>query len=170
MPWAIIVISATTAGILDFREQRIPNWLVILTIAMSFVYHVATAGVSGLWSSVLGLLIGTAILFPLFLLRGMGGGDVKFFGALGAAVTYKYVFVVLFLSVVVAGALALVRIFYERAVLSTLANTGRLIGRMARGRFTPHPLWNITNKEALSVPFGVAIAIASWIFLFMKLR
>jgi prepilin peptidase CpaA len=170
MPWAIILISATTAGILDLREQRIPNWLVILTIAVSLVFYGALGGVHGLWSSALGMLIGVAVLFPLFLLRGMGAGDVKFFGALGAAVTYKYVFVVLFISVVVAAALALFRIFYERALLSTLANMGRLISWLGRGHFTPHPLLNITSKGALSVPFGVAIAIASWIFLLVKLR
>src|SRR5215467_2303186 len=170
MPWAIILVSATTAGFLDLRDRRIPNWLVILTGAISFVFHFAMSGPGGLWPSVLGLLVGTAILFPLFLLRGMGAGDVKFFGALGAAVTYKYVFVVLFLSVVVAALLALLRIFYGRAVIATLTNTGRLIAWLGRGHFRPHPLLNLRNDSALSVPFGVAIAIASWVFLLMKLR
>ena len=170
MPWGIILISATTAGILDLRDRRIPNWLAIITFGVSFVFHIAVSGLGGLWSSVLGLLIGTAILFPLFLLRGMGAGDVKFFGALGAAVTYRYVFVVLLISVVVAAVLALFRIYFEGAALKTLANTGRLIAWLGRGHFKPHPLLNLTNKSALSVPFGVAIAIASWIFLFMRLR
>src|SRR5215471_2331638 len=170
MPWGIILISATTAGILDMRDRRIPNWLVIITVGTSFVFHIAVAGLPGLGSSALGMSIGTAILFPLFLLRGMGAGDVKFFGALGAAVTYKYVLVVLFISVVVAAVLALLRIYCEGTALKTLVNTGRLIAWLGRGRFRPHPLLNLTNKSALSVPFGVAIAIASWIFLFMKLR
>src|SRR5262249_33400855 len=170
MPWGIILVSATTAGILDLRERRIPNWLVLLTIAVSFVFHIAMSGLSGLWSSALGALIGTAVLFPLFLLRGMGAGDGKFFCALGAAVPYQYVFVVLFLSVVVAALLAVLRIFYGRAVLGTLVNMGRLIGWLGRGRFKPHPVLNLRNQGALSVPFGVAIAIASWIFLLMKLR
>jgi prepilin peptidase CpaA len=170
MPWGIILISATTAGILDVRDRRIPNWLVIITVGVSFVYHIAMAGLGGLWSSVLGMLIGTTILFPLFLLRGMGAGDVKFFGALGAAVTYRYVLLVLFISVVVAAVLALFRIYFAGAALKTLGNTGRLIAWLGRGRLKPHPLLNLTNKSALSVPFGVAVAIASWIFLFMKLR
>ena len=79
---ALILIAATTAGFFDLRWKRIPNWLVLATIVLSLTWHGAVGGLSGLWMSVAGLLVGTAILFPFFLIRGMGAGDVKLFGAL----------------------------------------------------------------------------------------
>ena len=65
-------MSATTAGYFDLKWHRVPNWLVGLTMVLALTWHAAVAGLTGLWSSLTGLLLGTGLLFPLFLLRGMG--------------------------------------------------------------------------------------------------
>jgi len=165
----IVLLITAVCAITDARWGKVYN-------AITYPSALAGVGLSFYLAppsplmSILGLLVGLAFFGLLRKISGMGAGDVKFFGALGAAVTYRYVFLVLFISVVVAAVLALFRIYFAGAALKTLANTGRLIAWLGRGRFKPHPLLNLTNKSALSVPFGVAIAIASWIFLFMKLR
>jgi prepilin peptidase CpaA len=164
---AFILVSATTAGYFDLRSRRIPNWLVGATIALSLIWHTAVGGLAGLWMSALGLLIGIAVLFPLFLLRGMGAGDVKFFGALGAAVTYRHVFTVLMISALIAGGMALFRVVLARALVATLANIVSIINRLVHGRLSPHPLANLANEKALAIPFGVSLAAAAWIFVLM---
>ena len=170
MPDALILLAATTAGFFDLRWKRIPNWLVLATILLSLTWHGAVGGLSGLWMSVAGLLVGTAILFPFFLLRGMGAGDVKFFGALAAAVTYKYVFTVLFFSAIIAGTMALLRIIWEKAVIVTLLRLFDLFKWFGSGNLKPHPVMSLANTSALAVPFGVSIAIATWIFIFFASR
>jgi prepilin peptidase CpaA len=117
-----------------------------------------------------GLLIGIGILLPFFLLRAMGAGDVKLFGALGAAVTYEHVFTFLFLSAVVAAVMALFRIFVARAFVATMRNLVDLLKRFFRGHFTPHPVLNLENEHVLAIPFGVSVAVAAWIFVFMVAR
>jgi prepilin peptidase CpaA len=164
---ALILLSATTAGYFDFRWRRIPNWLVAVTIVLSLAFHTVVSGFAGLWMSLAGLLIGIAVLFPLFLLRGMGAGDVKFFGALGAAVTYHHIFTVFIISAFIAGAMALFRVLLARAFVATLANIASLLNRFLRGRISPHPLVSLTNEHALAIPFGVSLAAAAWIFVLM---
>lgn len=165
MPTAIILISATTAGFCDLRWQRIPNWLVVITILLSLIWHTAVSGLSGLWMSLAGLLVGTAVLFPLFMLRGMGAGDVKFFGAVSAAVTFKYVFTLFLISAVIAALMAIFRALWGGVLLATVANLFRLIGWFLRGRFRSHPVLNIASGQAIAIPFGVSVAIAAWIFI-----
>ncbi|PYV17389.1 MAG: hypothetical protein DMG07_05940 [Acidobacteria bacterium] len=161
---ALILLSATTAGYYDLRWRRIPNWLVIATVGFSIVWHVATGGLAGLGKSLAGLLVGTAVFLPLFLIRGMGAGDVKLCGALGAAVRYPQVFTLLIISVAITGLMALCWILWEWSVKETLANIVDILDRFLHGRFSPHPVLNTGNKSAAAVPFGVSVAIATWVF------
>lgn len=164
MPTLIILIASTSAAVCDLRWRRIPNWLVVATILLSLIWHGSVGGLRGLWMSAAGLLVGTAVLLPLFLLRGMGAGDVKFFGALSAAVTYKYVFTVLLISAIIAGLMALFTIFFGKAFIATLRNLASLFGWFLRGNLKPHPVVSLANKSALAVPFGVSMAAAAWLF------
>jgi prepilin peptidase CpaA len=164
MPTAFILFSVTTAGYFDLRWHRIPNWLVALTLLLSLGWHMGVSGLAGLWGSLAGLLLGTALLFPLFLLRGMGAGDVKYFGALGAAVTYQHLFSILAISLVVGAAMALGVILVRGQLKETLRNLADLLGRFLRGRIGPHPVVGIDNGRALVVHFTVAVAVATWIF------
>jgi prepilin peptidase CpaA len=165
---AFILLSVTTAGYIDLRWQRIPNWLVILTVLVSISWHAAMTGLAGLWMSLAGMLVGTAVLFPLFLIRGMGAADVKFFGALGAAVTYENILTVLVFSLFIAGIMAAFRVVLARAFKSTLANVADIAKRFLHGHFSPHPQANLASDRAIAIPFGVAVAVATWVFVLLR--
>jgi prepilin peptidase CpaA len=86
MPTAQIVTLATAAlaCAIDLRTRRIPNELTFGAAAAGLVYHLATQGVVGGVASVGGWVVGVAVLFAPYALGGMGAGDVKLLGALGA--------------------------------------------------------------------------------------
>jgi prepilin peptidase CpaA len=79
---ALLVSAAACAS--DLKSRRIPN---ILTFGSAFValgYHLVTGGPWGLLWSLGGWLVGIAIFLAPFALGGLGAGDVKLLGALGA--------------------------------------------------------------------------------------
>src|SRR5262249_49681106 len=76
----IVLVACAT----DLPSRRIPNVLTFGSAAAGMVFALATSGMAGLGMSVAGWLIGCALFLPLFLLRGMGAGDVKLLAALGA--------------------------------------------------------------------------------------
>jgi prepilin peptidase CpaA len=141
--------------------------LVGATIALSLIAHGWLNGWDGLLMSGAGLLAGMALLFPLYLLKGMGAGDVKFFGAIGAAVTYKHVLAVFVIAALIAGGMALFRVLIARAFVATLANIVDILNRFLHGRFSPHPVAGLANENALVIPFGVSVAAATWLFVFL---
>jgi prepilin peptidase CpaA len=80
---AVLLIAAVACAI-DLRTRRIPNVLTFGAAAGAIVFSLATGGLAGGIDSVAGLLVGAALMFVLFALGGMGAGDVKLVGALGA--------------------------------------------------------------------------------------
>jgi len=168
MPTALVLLSVTAAGYYDLRWHRVPNPLVGGTIALAAAWHASVSGLPGFWSSMAGLFLGTVLLFPLFLLRGMGAGDVKYLGALGAAVTYRHLLPILTIALVV-GALAAFYVIFRRGALGrTMSNLADILTRFARGRFGPHPVVGIDNRQALVVHFTGAVAVATWIFVLSR--
>ena len=165
---AFILLCVTAAGYFDLRWHRVPNWMVGLTIVVSLAWHVSASGLSGLWSSLAGLVLGVGLLFPLFLLRGMGAGDVKFFGALGAAVTHQHVFRLLAISLFVGALMAFYVVLREGSARQTMSNLADILGRVLRGHIEPHPVVGIDNGQALVVHFTAGVAVATWIFVLTR--
>ena len=86
---ALSVVSGVTLSALliaacwtDLRARRIPNKLVLFTVAGGVTLSIAAHGWSaGLTHAGGGLLAGLAIWFPFFAFGMLGAGDVKLFAA-----------------------------------------------------------------------------------------
>ena len=77
-------ILLAAACIWDLRTRRIPNVLTLPAAALALMFHLLTGGWSAAATSAAGWLLGAALFFPMFALRGMGAGDVKLLAAIGA--------------------------------------------------------------------------------------
>ena len=82
-----VILGCTLLGLAvwtDVRQHRIPNWLVLSLLLIGFVYQVLVHGFAGLLYALGGLAIGIGLFIGFYLGRGMGAGDVKLMGAVGA--------------------------------------------------------------------------------------
>ncbi len=75
-------LGASSAN--DIWSYRLPNKLMLLGFVLGVLCATLACGVSGLEQSLLGALLGFVLLFVPFALGKLGGGDVKFMGAVGA--------------------------------------------------------------------------------------
>jgi prepilin peptidase CpaA len=73
-----------TACAWDLRTRRVPNALTCGAAAAALLYSVWQNGFPGLGWSAAGWFTAVALFFPFFALGGLGAGDVKLLGALGA--------------------------------------------------------------------------------------
>src|SRR6185503_4404919 len=80
---AALIIGAA-ACITDLHSRRIPNWLTFGAAAAAFAFHFADGGQAGAQQAAMGWVTGLLLFMPLFVLGGMGAGDVKLLAALGA--------------------------------------------------------------------------------------
>jgi prepilin peptidase CpaA len=159
--WGFAIVLALLAGWIDFRSHRIPNWLTVSGFSIGIVMHAAFGGWSGAKTALLGAGIPLAILLPVVLLRGLGAGDWKLMGALGAIVGSDEILRVLFGAIVFAGLIAIVQMVRQKRVLVTLLNLWELVRGFLVFGLKPHPEINLDNPVASTLPFGVAVAAAT---------
>jgi prepilin peptidase CpaA len=153
----ILVIAAIT----DIRSQRIPNMLTFTTMGLSLLYHIQGSGLHGLFFSLSGLALGLAFFMLPYLMGGMGAGDVKLLGAVGAALGPKGVFAAALCTALVGGvyAAALILIKYKdcKGLVARYTTTFKIFASTGE-------LFTIPADENETQPklcYGVAIAIGS---------
>ena len=132
--FAAVAAGSLIATVIDVRTRRIPN---VLTATMASVgIGLAASGISGLslWGSVVGLLLGLALMLPGHLLGATGAGDVKLMAAIGAIVGPALVFSAFLFSALAGGVLAVAVALRRRRLSATLAGTGRLMAAPAGAR------------------------------------
>ena len=81
---AMALLTASVGCATDLHRRRIPNVLTFGSAVTALVFHAVRGGVPDLTAAAGGLLIAGGIFFLPFALGGMGAGDVKLLGALGA--------------------------------------------------------------------------------------
>jgi prepilin peptidase CpaA len=156
-------IFAFTAGWLDWRSRRIPNWLTVPGLLVGIAANTMYAGSAGAIAGLEGAGLGLLILFPFVVIRAMGAGDWKLVGAMGAFLGPRSLLLVLVVALIVAGVMALAMVTYKRRLGQTLRNIGRLLFALASGR-PGDPAISLDNPQAAKVPFGVAFAVAAILY------
>ncbi len=161
--WVLTLAFTCVAGWIDWRTRRIPNWLTVSGFLVGVGAHLGIAGWHGALVSFGGAGLGLLILLPLVILRGLGAGDWKLMGAVGALLGPSGMLVVLFVSVMVSGLMAVATMFRAQRVVTTLRNMVVLVQGFFVFGWRPNPQITLDNPGLLKLPFGVAAALATLI-------
>ena len=172
MPMTAVQIASLVLVLLacvpDVRTRRIPNALTFGAAATALLFHGATGGWSGLFSSLGGWALGAALFFPIFALRGMGAGDVKLLAAVGAWLGPSDVFKVALITAIAGGVLALLVAFMHGYVTTAFRN---LVGLLTYWRVVgprPHPQVTLEASRGPRLAYAIPIAIGTMVTLWLK--
>src|SRR5438094_8650434 len=90
-PMWILSVAMIVAAVIDGWKLKVPNWLTFPLVLSGWVLGLAhnlgwlaNTGDGGIGASIAGTLLGFALLFPVYAIGGMGGGDVKMQMGFGA--------------------------------------------------------------------------------------
>jgi prepilin peptidase CpaA len=161
--WMFALGVTLLAGWVDFRTRKIPNWLTVPALVVGIGMHTVVAGWSGAIASLEGAGLALVILLPLVLLRGLGAGDWKLMGAVGAFLGPLMLLFVLLGSIFVSGFMAIVAILRTQRVGETLRNIVVLVRGFFAFGLRANPKISLDNPALLKVPFGVAVAVSTLI-------
>ncbi len=89
MKYIILALLIGAAFYTDMKASRIPNQLAVAGVVAGILINL-TAGLNGAVFSLQGLAFGFAVLLILYMLGGVGAGDVKLFAAIGAITGWEY--------------------------------------------------------------------------------
>lgn len=72
-----MTILLAGSSVSDLYYYRIPNNLIVAGWLAGLVFRICNAGISGLGDGIFCIAAGIILLFPLYIVRGMGAGDIK---------------------------------------------------------------------------------------------
>ena len=161
--WTLTLGVTLLASWVDFRTQKIPNWLTVPALLLGIGVQILVAGWVGAKASLEGAGLALVLLLPLVLLRGLGAGDWKLMGAVGAFLGPVMFLFVLLGSILVSGLMAIVAMLRTQRVGETLRNMWVLVRGFFSFGLRANPQISLDNPLVLKVPFGVAVAVSTLI-------
>jgi prepilin peptidase CpaA len=158
-----------SAAIIDFRTRRIPNWLVLAMALTGIIQSVAGHGTVGPLASTVGLIVGFAIMFPQYVLKGVYGGDVKLMAAIGAWVGPLAIFQIFVIQAVVGLIVALIQAGVQGRLTVLMRNSMMLLLNVVHVRELGLEHVSDTGKNSKSferaLPYAVPVLIATLLLL-----
>jgi prepilin peptidase CpaA len=136
LPLGVVLAAVLVTAATDLWQFKVRNLVTLPLLAAGILYHALVGGSAGFAYSALGALSGFAVLISLYILGGMGGGDVKLFAAIGAWLGLPLILYVFIASSLAAGAYALAIILLYRTHGATWTNLRILWHRLVTfGRY-----------------------------------
>lgn len=153
-PDLVLLAALCVAVYTDIRIQKIRNWCTFPLILFGVILHPCLRGWDGFVFGGLGFLAGFGLFLPVYLVGGVGPGDVKLFAGVGAVKGHVFA-VTAWLGACVFGALmAVAWLFFKGDGWSGVKATMRSI---LTGTFMVQRLEGVSEKQ--KYPYALAIFV-----------
>jgi prepilin peptidase CpaA len=167
-PFQIIVIGITVAAAgWDLTTKRIPNALTFGAALLALAAHGVVDGWSGAAISVGGWLVGVAAFLPFFALGGLGAGDIKLLGAIGAWLGPVAAIWVALFSGIAGGVMAIVVAASAGYLVRAFSNLWVLLATWRIAGIRPAPeltlAVNSGPRLAYAVPVLAGLVMTLWL-------
>lgn len=160
--WLVTVVLVL-AAVIDGFELKVPNWVTFPFILGGLAYSTLAFGWEGLGWSLLGMVIGLALLLPAYAIGGMGAGDVKLLAGVGAWVYGTHTVYAFAATAVVGAVLAVAMVLVRRTWKHHSAQFMVILNEILVIR-NPEQLSAIAAQRKpsmLLLPYGIPIAIGT---------
>jgi prepilin peptidase CpaA len=158
--WPTLVVLAI-ATFTDLRSRRIPNWLVLPFMVAGICVSGWLHGWPGIVQSLSGLALGALLLGILYLLGGMGMGDLKLCAAIGAWIGPMQLLFALVITSMAGGIMALCWAAAGGFLGELFQGSSDLVFGFVKRGFRPNPELSLSNPRARKMPYAPAIAIGT---------
>ena len=148
-PKILVGTGILVAGVIsDLRFRKFHNKLFLVALFVSLLTLFFLGGLSQIWTGLAGAFSALVFCLPLFLMRAIGGGDLKLLVALCFLTTWKGAANILIFSLLWGGLLGLIQIALKGKLKELYWN---LVGILNR---TPAP-----KTQLHQIPYTVALLL-----------
>ncbi len=171
-PVWFVTITLIVAAVIDGLKLKVPNWITFPMILSGWVYSATLspyAGWEGLMYSLVGTVVGLALLLPLYAIGGMGAGDVKLLAGVGAWVWGTVTLYAFAMSAVVGGIIAVVMVLYKRVWFKHQSQFWMICNEILSVK-DPEKLAAIAAERKptmMLLPYGIPIAIGTIVYFYV---
>lgn len=160
--WTVSIVLVV-AAVIDGWKLKVPNWITFPMILTGWIYSFASGGWSGLGWSLLATFFGLALLYGIYMVGGMGAGDVKLLAGIGAWVHAEHTWNIFAATAIVGGIMALCMVAYTGAWRKHYAQFRMLISEFVEVR-DPEALFQRAAERKprmFLLPYGIPMTVAA---------
>jgi len=183
-PLAFICAAMIVAAVIDGWKLKVPNWLTFPLILSGWLLgalhscnlFLDSTGVGGIGSALAGTFLGMALLYPVYMIGGMGAGDVKMQMGFGSWIGAFYgvtaqesrhpgalwiIFTAFCIAAIAGGVIALGMILVRGQYRKNLENTRAILGDLV----TSSGIGDVAGKARERkprlhlLPYGIPLCI-----------
>ena len=163
---AVALALAFVACWTDLRTRRIPNVLTLSAAIAGVAFHAIDTNGAGPLRAVGGWLTGVLLFSPIFLLRGIGAGDLKLLGAFGAWLGPMMAVSIGLWGAIAGGVLAIVVALAHGYLAHAFRNLRLLLSHWRVVGITPLDAVSLDKgagpRLAYAFPLSVGLMVALW--------
>jgi prepilin peptidase CpaA len=162
------VLTVTVAALYDIRSRKIPNFITYPSMAISLVYCSLVDGMQGFAFSAGGLILGVTFFLIPYILGGMGAGDAKLMGALGATLGPGGLVNAALIIALAGGVYAVVLLIINRPYCKEFIKRNFLVLRTfaVTRQINPVP---VIGQDRPVLCYGLAIALGTILYVSLSL-
>ena len=163
----VLISVLIVAAIIDLWIQKIPNILTVPTMVAGLAYHSLANGWSGFIFSSEGLAIGIGIFIIPYMMGGMGAGDAKLMGAVGAMIGPKGCVTACLFTAIAGGIYALIVFLFNMQYLKGFISRSAITVKAFAFTRTFIPISADESEKKPRLCYGIAIAIGTLLYVFI---
>ena len=158
----VLPLLLSAAAAVDCYRRRIPNVISLGGAILGLALWARHDGMAGLEAGMAGWVVGAALFLPFYLLKGLGAGDVKLMGAVGACLGARHALAAAIMVALTGGIMAAWAAAAQGRLLAALRDSLLiLVGHLPAARVGP------TAAAHQTIPYGLAIAGGTLLYLAM---
>lgn len=165
LPLLPMFAMLTWAAIEDFHARKIRNWLTLTLVISGMVACFMSGSAASPVEAGAGLLVGFFMLFPLFLIGAVGGGDVKLMAGIGAWVGFPLIFKLFVVEAIVGLLIVLVQCTLQGKLFALFRNSATVAISLVHieqlGAATTMELGKSCKTVARPLPYSVPVLVAA---------
>ena len=163
-----VLVLVTAASVFDLRTRRLPNALTFGAAVVGVAMQGVTEGWSGTGLAVAGWATGVAVFLPLYALGGMGAGDVKLLGAIGAWLGPTGALWVGLYGAIAGGVIALAVALRRGYAGTALRNVGSMLRFWSLAGVQPIQGLTLADQRAVRLPYALPLAVGTLAELWLR--
>lgn len=154
MGWmdGVLMLALCIAVYTDLRVQKIRNWTTFPLILFGVIGNAYLGGSSGFAFGGLGFLMGFGLFLPVYLVGGVGPGDVKLFAGVGAVKGWLFAFTAWLGACIFGALMAVAWLFFKGDGWKQVRFT---LNSLLTGTFMVQRLEKVSEKQ--KYPYALAI-------------
>lgn len=145
------------AVIMDFSTGKVSNKLILFGLLIGFFIALIQKDANTLIHYLLGITLPILLLLCIFIIGGIGAGDVKLFAVIGGLIGFEATFRCILVAFLVGAVLAVVKILIQKNLFMTLKNISFYLSRIVLSKQFHVIERNSSNTIHFTLPILISV-------------